>query len=49
MSSAILRIFAQTITLPADFEPQRVQVRLKPHGKGAKTVEEFYVWAPETG
>lgn len=37
------------ITMPAEFEPQRVQVVVRPRGKSAKTVEEFFVWRPETG
>ena len=39
-----------SVTLPADFEPQRVRVVLRPQGgrgKSAKTVEEFYAWRPE--
>ena len=39
-----------TITLPADFEPRRVRVIVRPQGgrgKSAKTVEEFYAWQPE--
>jgi len=37
-----------SISLPVDFEPQRVGVRVKPRGNSAKTVEESFVWQPET-
>ena len=37
------------ITMPADFEPQRARVTVRPRGKNAKTVEEIFVWQPETG
>ena len=37
------------IRMPAGFEPQRVRVTVRPRGKGAKTVEEFFVWQPQTG
>lgn len=40
------------IVLPADFEPRRVRVQVRPRtrqGKSAKTVEEFFVWQPENG
>ncbi|MBT8423176.1 MAG: hypothetical protein HKN56_01915 [Gammaproteobacteria bacterium] len=37
------------ITIPADFEPRRVRVTVRPRSKGAKTVEEFFVWPPQTG
>ena len=37
------------VTLPEGFQPERVHVRVKPRGKGAKTVEEFFAWQVETG
>jgi len=39
------------VSLPADFEPRRVHVVVRPRGQGksAKTVEEFYAWQPENG
>ena len=36
------------ITLPAEFEPRRVRITVRPRGKGAKTVEEIFVWQPQS-
>jgi hypothetical protein len=37
------------IVLPAGFEPQRMQISVRPRDKNAETVEEFFVWQPENG
>lgn len=37
------------VTLPDGFQPERVHVRVKPKGKGAKTVEEFFAWQVDSG
>ena len=37
------------IRLPEGFAPERVHVLVRPAGKAAKTVEEFFVWRVESG
>lgn len=37
------------VRLPAGFSPDRVRVLVRPGGKSAKTVEEFFVWRVESG
>jgi cell division septum initiation protein DivIVA len=37
------------VTIPADFEPQKVVVKARPAGKSSKTVEEFFVWTIKPG
>jgi hypothetical protein len=37
------------IALPAEFQPERVHILVRPKGKSAKIVDEFFVWQPETG
>lgn len=37
------------IALPAEFQPERVHLLVRPKGKSAKIVDEFFVWQPETG
>lgn len=38
-----------TVTLPEGFAPERVHVRVRPKGKGSKTVEEFFAWQVDSG
>ncbi|MEE4185191.1 MAG: DUF6776 family protein [Gammaproteobacteria bacterium] len=37
------------VRLPAGFTPERVHVLVRPAGKAAKTVEDFFVWRVESG
>lgn len=37
------------LLLPEGFEPDRVQIIVRPAGKSSKTVEEFFIWEAETG
>jgi hypothetical protein len=37
------------VRLPPGFTPERVHVLVRPAGKAAKTVEEFFVWRVESG
>jgi len=36
------------VRLPEAFVPERVHVLVRPRGKNVKTVEEFFVWQPES-
>ncbi len=35
--------------LPEGFKPGRLRVTVRPQGKSAETVEEFFVWQPQAG
>jgi len=37
------------LILPEDFSPERVLIRVRPKGKSAKTVEEFFAWDLKPG
>ena len=39
----------RALMLPEGFEPDRVQIIVRPAGKSSKTVEEFFIWEAKTG